>query len=162
MAACNWVCTNAPMPSPALTFVLPRAAARTAAPARRRHRAGAATRFGDDEPASAAAARSGRQSRSRCSRRAPTRLRAAGATAQSLCGYFSHLSLPQSDFDAAREFWEHGGFVALPEEDEPFPHLPLTSDHLDLAFHQRRTFDAPLLVFECADLAQHAAAWRRN
>jgi hypothetical protein len=75
-----------------------------------------------------------------------------GATAQSLCGYFSHLSLPQSDFDAAREFWEHGGFVALPELDSPFPHLPLTSDHFDLAFHQRRTFDAPLLVFECDDL----------
>ena len=75
-----------------------------------------------------------------------------GATAQSLCGYFSHLSLPQSDFDAAREFWEYAGFVALPEMDSPFPQLPLTSDHLDLAFHQRRTFDAPLLVFECGDL----------
>jgi hypothetical protein len=75
-----------------------------------------------------------------------------GATAQSLCGYFSHLSLPQSDFDGAREFWELGGFVALPELERPFPHLPLTSDHLDLAFHQRRTFDAPLLVFECGDL----------
>jgi catechol 2,3-dioxygenase-like lactoylglutathione lyase family enzyme len=76
-----------------------------------------------------------------------------GGTAQSLCGYFSHLSLPETDFDAARNFWERGGFVALPEEDEPFPHLPLTSDHLNLAFHQRRTFDAPLLVFECANAA---------
>jgi catechol 2,3-dioxygenase-like lactoylglutathione lyase family enzyme len=71
---------------------------------------------------------------------------------QSLCGYFSHLSLPQTDFDAARKFWERAGFVALGEEELPFPHLPLTSDHLDLAFHQRRTFDAPLLVFECADV----------
>jgi catechol 2,3-dioxygenase-like lactoylglutathione lyase family enzyme len=76
-----------------------------------------------------------------------------GSATQSLCGYFSHLSLPQSDFDAAREFWERAGFVALGEEDLPFAHLPLTSDHLDLAFHQRRTFDAPLLVFECADVA---------
>jgi catechol 2,3-dioxygenase-like lactoylglutathione lyase family enzyme len=74
-----------------------------------------------------------------------------GVTAQSMCGYFSHLSLPENDFDAARNFWERAGFVALAEEDEPVPHLPLTSDHLDLAFHQRRTFDAPLLVFECAD-----------
>jgi catechol 2,3-dioxygenase-like lactoylglutathione lyase family enzyme len=72
---------------------------------------------------------------------------------QSLCGYFSHLSLPQSDFDAAREFWERAGFVAVGEEEFPFPHLPLTSDHLDLAFHQRRTFDAPLLVFECDDVS---------
>ena len=53
----------------------------------------------------------------------------------------------------AVEFWERAGFVALAEQDLPFAHLPLTSDHLDLAFHQRRTFDAPLLVFECADVA---------
>jgi catechol 2,3-dioxygenase-like lactoylglutathione lyase family enzyme len=76
-----------------------------------------------------------------------------GSLQQSLCGYFSHLSLPQSDFEGAREFWERAGFVGLSEQDEPFPHLPLTSDHLDLAFHQRRTFDAPLLVFECAGIA---------
>ncbi|HWW21975.1 MAG TPA: hypothetical protein VNZ06_14335 [Steroidobacteraceae bacterium] len=76
-----------------------------------------------------------------------------GSAKQSLCGYFSHLSLPQTDFDSARIFWELAGFVALAEEDLPFPHLPLTSDHLDLAFHQRRTFDAPLLVFECVDIA---------
>jgi catechol 2,3-dioxygenase-like lactoylglutathione lyase family enzyme len=75
-----------------------------------------------------------------------------GSTAQSVCGYFSHLSLPENDFDAARQFWEQAGFVALAEEDEPFPHMPLTSDHLNLAFHQRRTFDAPLLVFECAEV----------
>jgi catechol 2,3-dioxygenase-like lactoylglutathione lyase family enzyme len=85
---------------------------------------------------------------------------AAGAQAQSLCGYFSHLSLPQSDYQAAREFWERAGFVALPEETEPFAHLPLTSDHLDLGFHQRRTFDAPLLVFECADLSGNIARLR--
>jgi catechol 2,3-dioxygenase-like lactoylglutathione lyase family enzyme len=85
---------------------------------------------------------------------------AAGAQPQSLCGYFSHLSLPQADYQAAREYWERAGFVALPEEDEPFPHLPLTSDHLDLGFHQRGTFDAPLLVFECADLGSTMARLR--
>jgi catechol 2,3-dioxygenase-like lactoylglutathione lyase family enzyme len=79
---------------------------------------------------------------------------APGVAAESLCGYFSHLSLPQPDYEAAREFWERAGFVALPEEDRPFAHLPLTSDHLDLGFHQPRTFDAPLLVFECADAAR--------
>ena len=83
-----------------------------------------------------------------------------GTAVQSLCGYFSHLSLPQSDFDAAREFWEYGGFVALAEQDHPFAHLPLTSDHLDLGFHQRRTFDAPVLVFECADIAATLARLR--
>ncbi|HEY2416992.1 MAG TPA: hypothetical protein VGH84_03675 [Steroidobacteraceae bacterium] len=71
---------------------------------------------------------------------------------ESLCGYFSHLSLPQPEFEPARAFWERGGFVALPELEQPYVHLPLTSDKLDLAFHRPRTFDAPLLVFECGDL----------
>ncbi|MGH8143658.1 MAG: VOC family protein [Steroidobacteraceae bacterium] len=76
----------------------------------------------------------------------------AESLAQSLCGYFLHLGLPQSDFSRASAYWENAGFIALPEEDEPYAHLPLTSDRLDLAFHQRRSFDAPLLLFECADL----------
>jgi catechol 2,3-dioxygenase-like lactoylglutathione lyase family enzyme len=85
---------------------------------------------------------------------------APGVAAQSLCGYFSHLSLPQPDYEAAREFWERAGFVALPDEAEPFSHLPLTSDHLALGFHQPRTFDAPLLIFECADVTEHIGRLR--
>jgi hypothetical protein len=83
-----------------------------------------------------------------------------GSTAESLCGYFSHLSLPQPHYEPAREFWERAGFVALPEEDEPFAHLPLTSDRLDLGFHQPRTANAPLLVFECSDIALNIAHLR--
>jgi catechol 2,3-dioxygenase-like lactoylglutathione lyase family enzyme len=72
--------------------------------------------------------------------------------AESLCGYFLHLSLPEDDFSAARAFWELGGWVALPEEDSPYPHLPLTADQLDLAFHARRSLPSACLVFECPDL----------
>ncbi len=72
---------------------------------------------------------------------------------ESLCGYFSHLSLPESDFKLARIFWERAGFVALPALKQPYAHLPLTSDWLDLGFHRPRTCERPLLVFECADLA---------
>jgi catechol 2,3-dioxygenase-like lactoylglutathione lyase family enzyme len=79
---------------------------------------------------------------------------APAADAQSLCGYFLHLSLPQPDFARAQAFWERAGFVALPELDQPYPHLPLTSDRLELAFHRPRLFDAPLLVFECDDLTR--------
>lgn len=85
---------------------------------------------------------------------------APGAAAESLCGYFSYLSLPQPDYTAAREFWERAGFVALPEEEQPFAHLPLTSDRLDLGFHEPRSFDAALLVFECSDSARHIARLR--
>lgn len=80
----------------------------------------------------------------------------------SLCGYFLHVSLPQPDFDTAREFWERAGFVGLGEEDLPYPHLPLTSDTLDLGFHHPRFFNAPLLVFECAELAQQLSVLRER
>lgn len=65
----------------------------------------------------------------------------------SLCGYFTEYSAPASDFEAARNFWEPLGFVATEEPDAPYAHLPLTSDHLDLAFHRTRTLDRPMLVF---------------
>ena len=65
----------------------------------------------------------------------------------SLCGYFTEYSLPATSFDDARVFWEPLGFVATEEPDAPYAHLPLTSDHLDLAFHQPRTLDRPMLVF---------------
>jgi catechol 2,3-dioxygenase-like lactoylglutathione lyase family enzyme len=91
------------------------------------------------------------------------------AQPQSLCGYFMHLSLPHTDFTAARGFWERAGWVALPEEDSPYPHLPLTADQLDLAFHARGGMAAPLLAFECPDVpgalerlaARHIAALPR-
>jgi catechol 2,3-dioxygenase-like lactoylglutathione lyase family enzyme len=77
---------------------------------------------------------------------------ASAAKAESLCGYFLHLSLPQKDFMAARSFWERAGWVALPEEDSPYPHLPLTADQLDLAFHARGGMASPFLAFECVDV----------
>jgi hypothetical protein len=88
-----------------------------------------------------------------------------GATMQrdSLCGYFLQLGLPQQDFARARGFWERGGFVALPELDEPYPHLPLTSNGLDLGFHRRRLLEVPVLVFECDDpLRQRAQLTERS
>jgi hypothetical protein len=65
----------------------------------------------------------------------------------SLCGYFMQLSLPASDFGAASRFWEPLGFVATDESDVPYVHVPLTSDHLNIAFHRPRTLDRQALVF---------------
>lgn len=78
--------------------------------------------------------------------------RSAGET--SLCGDFAEVSLPVTDFAAAQGFFEPLGFVATQEVAAPYVHLPLTSDHLDLAFHRSRTFDEPLLVFRAADMAE--------
>ncbi|HUE49256.1 MAG TPA: hypothetical protein VMO54_08630, partial [Steroidobacteraceae bacterium] len=70
----------------------------------------------------------------------------------SLCGDFAELSLPAGDFAVAQAFWEPLGFVAAEEAQVPYPHLTLTSDHLDLAFHAPRVCARPMLVFRAADM----------
>lgn len=87
---------------------------------------------------------------------------APGSAGDSSLGYFCHLSLPETNFKAARRFWERGGFVALPKLDTPYPHVPLTSDGIDLAFHERRLCAQPLLVFECTGLAARIALLRQQ
>ena len=78
----------------------------------------------------------------------------------SLCGYFTEYSMPVKDFEAAREYWEPLGFVATEEPDAPYAHLPLTSDHLDIAFHRPRTLDRPMLVFRDASMRERLARIR--
>ena len=78
----------------------------------------------------------------------------------SLCGYFTEFSLPTAKFDEAKAFWEPLGFVATEEPDAPYAHLPLTSDHLDLAFHQPRTLDRPMLVFRDPGMRERLARIR--
>src|ERR1700751_6068158 len=73
-------------------------------------------------------------------------------TEVSLCGDFAELSLPARDFSAAQAFWEPLGFVAAEEAQEPYPHLTLTSDHLDPAFHAPEVCARPMLVFRAADM----------
>jgi catechol 2,3-dioxygenase-like lactoylglutathione lyase family enzyme len=70
----------------------------------------------------------------------------------SLCGDFAEISLPAADFAAARAFWEPLGFVAADEEAAPYPHLPLTSDYLDLSFHPPRLCASAMLVFRDPDM----------
>lgn len=72
----------------------------------------------------------------------------------SLCGDFAAFSMPATDFAGCARFWESCGFVALEEQESPWPHLPLTSDHLDLAFHRPRSLDRPALVFAAPDMPE--------
>jgi len=77
---------------------------------------------------------------------------ARDATELSLCGDFAEVSLPARDFPVAQAFWEPLGFVAAEEAQVPYPHLTLTSDHLDLAFHAPELCARPMLVFRAADM----------
>lgn len=80
----------------------------------------------------------------------------------SMCGDFSEVSLPVSDFEGAKDFWEPLGFVATEESDAPYVHLPLTSDHLNLSFHRPRTLDRPMLVFRDPDMPARIARLREK
>ena len=79
---------------------------------------------------------------------------ARNVTEVSLCGDFAEVSLPAGDFSVAQAFWEPLGFVAAEEAQLPYPHLTLTSDHLDLAFHPRAVCAGPMLVFRAADMPE--------
>jgi catechol 2,3-dioxygenase-like lactoylglutathione lyase family enzyme len=78
---------------------------------------------------------------------APIHATVAARQAIPACGEFLHLSLPTRNPEAMCAFWEGAGFVALGTAAEPYEHLALTSDHLNLALHAPRLLDAPMLVF---------------
>lgn len=78
----------------------------------------------------------------------------------SLCGDFAEYSIPGADFAAMRVFWEPLGFVALDENETPWPRMSMTSDRIDLAVHRPRTLDAPLLVFVAADMGERVERLR--
>jgi catechol 2,3-dioxygenase-like lactoylglutathione lyase family enzyme len=80
----------------------------------------------------------------------------------SLCGYFEEFSMPSADFAAPKEFWEQFGFVATEEAQLPYPHLALTSDHLDIAFHAQRILDRPMLVFRDRGMDERLAKLRHS
>jgi catechol 2,3-dioxygenase-like lactoylglutathione lyase family enzyme len=72
----------------------------------------------------------------------------------SACGYFGHFSMPAREPAAIATFWEPLGFVAMPEDEDPYAHLSLTSDGINLALHLPRLLPAPALVFCEADMAE--------
>lgn len=78
----------------------------------------------------------------------------------SLCGDFSEVSLPASDFSRAQEFWEPLGFVAAEHTAEPYEHLALTSDYLDVSFHPPRLCERAMLVFRDPEMPARLARLR--
>jgi catechol 2,3-dioxygenase-like lactoylglutathione lyase family enzyme len=85
---------------------------------------------------------------------------ARSATEVSQCGDFAEVSFPATDFERARQFWEPLGFVAAEEATVPYHHLPLTSDYLDIAFHEPRFCPRPMLVFREPAMAERIGRLR--
>jgi catechol 2,3-dioxygenase-like lactoylglutathione lyase family enzyme len=87
---------------------------------------------------------------------------ARGVRDVSLCGAFAEVSLPVTDFAAAQDFWEPLGFVAAGEVTAPYPHLPLTSDYLDVSFHPPGVCERPMLVFRDPEMRARIARLRER
>jgi catechol 2,3-dioxygenase-like lactoylglutathione lyase family enzyme len=71
---------------------------------------------------------------------------------ESQCGYFAAFSMPVTDDGATGDYWARAGFIAHEEESLPYPHRPLTSNHLNLRLHQRQALAQPALVFIATDM----------
>ncbi len=62
-------------------------------------------------------------------------------------GWFEEFALPVADRQLAQHSWERLGFVPAEEGDEPYPHVGLTSDSLNVALLQAGVLKRPALMF---------------
>ena len=72
-------------------------------------------------------------------------------------GWFEEIALPVADRGQAVQDWERLGFVPAEEGDEPYPHVGLTSDSLNVALIERSSLRIPALVFTDADMPARIA-----
>lgn len=73
-------------------------------------------------------------------------------------GWFEEFALPVADRQQAQRFWEQLGFVPAEEGDEPYPHVGLTSDSLNVALLQAGFLRRPALTFTDAAMPARIAA----
>ncbi len=82
--------------------------------------------------------------------------RAPGATSR--LGWFEEVALPVDDVKAVAGFWERLGFAPVEEGDDPYPHIGLTSDTLNVALLHAGSLSRPALVFTDAGMAARVRA----
>jgi catechol 2,3-dioxygenase-like lactoylglutathione lyase family enzyme len=140
--------------SPLLAFVLPDLGARLAA----LERGGIDIldrRLGDDvfnEASLEAAGQAVRLLEART--HSPTTM---GPAETSRLGWFEEVALPVEDIARAQAAWERLGFVPAEEGEEPYPHIGLTSDSLNVALVGSGALRRPALLFQEADMTARVA-----
>jgi len=72
-------------------------------------------------------------------------------------GWFEEFALPVADMKRAEADWERLGFVPAEEGEEPYPHIGLTSDSLNVALLRGGSLRVPALVFTDADMPARIA-----
>lgn len=75
----------------------------------------------------------------------------------SLLGWFEEVALPVADVKHAEAAWERLGFIPAEEGEEPYPHIGLTSDSLNVALLRGGTLRRPALVFTDAEMPARVA-----
>jgi len=80
-----------------------------------------------------------------------------GPAETSRLGWFEEVALPSGDRQEAGKAWERVGFVQAEEGDEPYPHVGLTSDSLNVALVDRSILRNAALVFTDADMLARIA-----
>jgi catechol 2,3-dioxygenase-like lactoylglutathione lyase family enzyme len=89
----------------------------------------------------------------------PAALDASSSTA---CGYFTEFGMPAREPGAVCAFWEPLGFVALQEQSHPFARTALTSAGLNLAVYRTRALRHPVLTFEDRQMDARLSALRER
>ena len=72
-------------------------------------------------------------------------------------GWFEEIALPVGDAAATAPAWEPLGFVPAEEGAEPYPHVGLTSDTLNVALVDHGTITRPMLTFTDAAMSTRIA-----
>ncbi|HEU4517737.1 MAG TPA: hypothetical protein VFR77_10570 [Steroidobacteraceae bacterium] len=72
-------------------------------------------------------------------------------------GWFEEFATPAGDRTRAVQAWERLGFVPAEEGDEPYPHVGLTSDSLNVALVDPSILRVPALVFTDAEMPARIA-----
>jgi catechol 2,3-dioxygenase-like lactoylglutathione lyase family enzyme len=70
-----------------------------------------------------------------------------GPAETSRLGWFEEVALPVADVKRAEADWGRLGFVPAEEGEEPYPHIGLTSDSLNVALVRAGFLRQPALVF---------------
>lgn len=131
--------------SPLLAFVLPDLCTRLAALERRGIEIGYRRLGGDVFNEASFVAGGGQLIRLLEARTYSPSQRAPGETSR--LGWFEEYALPVAELERARLDWERLGFVPAEEGDEPYPHVGMTSDSLNVALLHAGVLQRPALLF---------------
>jgi catechol 2,3-dioxygenase-like lactoylglutathione lyase family enzyme len=77
-------------------------------------------------------------------------------------GWFEEFAVPVRDLESSVGFWEKLGFVPVEESEDPYPHVGLTSDTLNVSLLRTSSLERPALVFTEADMAERLYRLRES